>query len=106
VLAVSGVANPDSFAHQLDRLGASVLPVTYADHHHYSQGDVARLLSAAAAVDYVVTTHKDAVKLRRLWPARTRALVAHLEPAWESGGDFVSNQITDLLTRHYTPDMY
>jgi len=107
VLAVSGVADPDSFALQLAALGAVVRPVTYPDHHPYTAADVARLLSAAAAADYVVVTHKDAVKLRALWPAsRATALVAHLEPAWEGGGDFVSSQITDLLTRHYTPGMY
>jgi tetraacyldisaccharide 4'-kinase len=107
VLAVSGVANPDSFASQLARLGALVRPVTYPDHHRYGQREVASLLSAAAAVDYVVMTHKDAVKLRRLWTAsRPTPLVAHLEVAWEQGADFVADQITDLLTRHYTPGMY
>ena len=107
VLAVSSVADPDSFAHQLARLGALVRPVAHPDHHRYTAADVAPLLSAAAAVDYVVMTHKDAVKLRGLWPAsRPTALVAHLEPTWELGGDLVLDRITDLLTRYYTPDMY
>ena len=107
VLALSGVADPDSFAHQLAQLGAIVRPATHADHHSYTAGDVERLFSAASGVDYVVMTHKDAVKLRGLWPAAgPPTLVAHLELGWEAGGDLVSDQITNLLTRHYPPVMY
>lgn len=101
VLAVCAVADPASFAHQLSDLGAAVRPATRPDHHRYTAADVRRLLSAAADVDYVVMTHKDAVKLRRLWPVSAPpALVAHLELTWEWGGDLVSSWISDLLTRH------
>ncbi len=107
VLAVSGVADPDSFAHQLTCLGARVRSVSYPDHHRYTATDARRLLSAAAEVDYVVTTHKDAVKLRGLWPgSRPPVMVAHLEPRWERGVELVASLINDLLTRHYTPGMY
>ncbi|MBI2616385.1 MAG: tetraacyldisaccharide 4'-kinase [Gemmatimonadetes bacterium] len=107
VLAVSGVADPDSFAHQLICLGALVRSAPHPDHHRYAATDVGRLLSAAREVDYVVMTHKDAVKLRGLWFAsRPTVLVAHLEPTWELGGDLVVSRINDLLTRHYTPGMY
>lgn len=100
VLAVCAVADPASFAHQLTLLGAAVRLVTWPDHHAYTSADARRLLSAAADVDYVVMTHKDAVKLRRFWPASApAALVAHLELAWELGGDLVSSRIGDLLTR-------
>ena len=107
VLAVSGVADPDSFAHQLICLGARVRSDPHPDHHRYAAPDVERLLSGAAEVDYVIMTHKDAVKLRGLWSAsQPTALVAHLEPTWESGGDLVVSRINDLLTRHYTHGMY
>lgn len=100
VLAVCAVADPGSFTHQLMLLGAAVRLATWPDHHAYTSADVRRLLSAAADVDYVVMTHKDAVKLRRLWPASApTALVAHLELEWELGGDLVFGWISDLLTR-------
>jgi tetraacyldisaccharide 4'-kinase len=107
VLAVAGVADPESLAHQLSCLGALVSLVTYPDHHAYTESDIGRLVSAAANVDYVVTTHKDAVKLRGGWPAGgPPILVAHLEPQWEAGGGLVASLINDLLTRHYTLGMY
>lgn len=107
VLAASGIADPESLAHQLSDVGAQVHSISFPDHHHYTQRDARSLLSAAAEVDYVVTTHKDAVKLRGLWtPAGPEVLVAHLEPRWESGGDLVASGISDLLTGHYAPGMY
>ncbi|MBI2073492.1 MAG: tetraacyldisaccharide 4'-kinase [Gemmatimonadetes bacterium] len=88
-------------------LGALVRSAPHPDHHRYAATDVGRLLSVARDVDYVVMTHKDAVKLRGLWFAsRPTVLVAHLEPTWELGGDLVVSRINDLLTRHYTPGMY
>lgn len=107
VLAVSGIADPASFVSQITCLGARVRAASYPDHHHYTSTDVRRLLSRAAEVDYVVTTHKDAVKLRPRWPGcGPRVLVAHLELYWEAGRDLVTGLINDLLTRHYPPGMY
>ncbi len=105
VLAACGVGDPRSFAAQLAALGARVQLLAFPDHHPYSNADVRRILSAARQADYVVVTHKDAVKLRRLWPGfGPLALVAYLEVTWEQGGGLVANSISDLLTRHYDPD--
>jgi len=107
VLAISGVADPDSFAHQLASLGALVRAMPHPNHHRYSARDLSRLVSVAMGADYVVMTAKDAVKLRRLWPPPSpTALVAHLEPKWEQGERLITSRITDLLTRHYAHDMY
>jgi tetraacyldisaccharide 4'-kinase len=107
VLAVSGVADPVGFSRQLGQLGARVTAATCGNHHRYTNADVVRLSRAAGAADYVVMTHKDAVKLRPLWSrAEPQPLVAHLEPTWELGRDLVASRITDLLTRHYTLGMY
>ncbi len=99
VLAACAIADPASFAHQLTALGADVRLMAWRDHHAYAGRDVKGLLSAASDVGYVVVTHKDAVKLRRLWPVSAPpALVAHMDVEWESGGDVVSGLISDLLT--------
>lgn len=107
VLAACAIADPASFAHQLIRLGAEVRLVAQRDHHTYTAAEVGGLLSTAGDVDYVVVTHKDAVKLRRLWPGSAPgALVAHLALEWDRGLELVRGQISDLLTSYYAPSIY
>ena len=69
VLAVSAIGDPAAFAAQLAAAGAEVEPRAFADHHAYTDADVAALAARAASVDAVVCTLKDAVKLRGRWPA-------------------------------------
>ena len=74
VLAVAGIGAPDAFAAQLRAAGASVTLARFPDHHRYTDTDVARLGAQAQAVDRVVTTLKDAVKLGPRWPHHAGAL--------------------------------
>jgi tetraacyldisaccharide 4'-kinase len=69
VVAVCGVAEPELFASQLRRAGALVTLVAHDDHHAYSARDVSRVCALADGGRRVVTTAKDAVKLRPVWPA-------------------------------------
>jgi tetraacyldisaccharide 4'-kinase len=103
ILAACAIADPESFAQQLRQMGAQVQLAVWRDHHAFRSADVHALLSAAADVDYVVVTHKDAVKLRAVWPPwAPAALVAHLDVVWEGGGELVRRQLRDVLTRGYT----
>jgi len=68
VLAVSGIGDPRAFEAQLRAAGAVVDPAAFADHHAYTPADVDALAARARAVDRVVCTLKDAVKLGPLWP--------------------------------------
>jgi len=87
VVAAAGIADPQSFAAQLEALGASVQLVAYQDHQPYAADDVARLVRAAREADYVVITEKDAVKVRDRWPeGAPEPLVAALAVRWEQGG--------------------
>jgi tetraacyldisaccharide 4'-kinase len=100
VMAVCGVAEPESFAWQLGALGAEVHVRAFPDHHAYTGADVRRLLSNRGHFGYVVVTHKDAVKLRASWPpGGVPALVAHLAVEWEQGEEQVEELITRLTTR-------
>jgi len=68
VIAVCGIGNPAPFRATLERLGAKlVASLTYPDHHTYDDGDLAAIADAAKRCDaeWVVTTLKDLVKLRR-----------------------------------------
>ncbi|MBC7895541.1 MAG: tetraacyldisaccharide 4'-kinase, partial [Cytophagaceae bacterium] len=68
VLAIAGVGNPGAFFAQLRAGGVHVNAAPWPDHHAYTVADVAQLVGRVPAVEYVVCTLKDAVKLRRLWP--------------------------------------
>ena len=98
VVAAAGVADPESFAAQLEGLGARVQLQAYQDHHRYGTGDVARLARAAAAGDYVVVTEKDAVKLRGQWPGDApEPLVAVLAVRWERNGGALEQALDAVL---------
>lgn len=106
VLAVAAIADPGAFLRQLERLGPSrVEPALYPDHHPFEARDVERLVDRAGAVDYVVCTLKDAVKLGPRWPRVG-------PPLWyvsqrvvpEAGGERLDAILTDLLGRRGRPD--
>jgi tetraacyldisaccharide 4'-kinase len=64
--AFCGVGNPESFFNQLRRDGLSLaFTRAFADHHNYSQSDVAKLVAEARSTGAtgLITTAKDATKL-------------------------------------------
>ena len=72
VVAVAALADPAPFIDHLHGWGARVEAALFADHHAFT-ADEAKALAARAAGRAVVMTRKDAVKLRALLPASTRA---------------------------------
>jgi tetraacyldisaccharide 4'-kinase len=66
VLALSGIANPDSFSSLLKKCGMQVIrEQVLPDHHHYTQEDIRSIEKEGERVDWIVTTEKDMVKLSR-----------------------------------------
>jgi tetraacyldisaccharide 4'-kinase len=66
VLALSGIANPDSFSSLLKKCGMQVIKEkVLPDHHHYTQEDIRSIEEEGKGVDWIVTTEKDMVKLSR-----------------------------------------
>lgn len=85
VLAVSSVARPDRFIELVSSAcEGPVTPLAFPDHHLYRDEDVDRILDAANGAT-VVTTEKDAVKLKafshRLSAAALR-LAVKVEGGW------------------------
>jgi len=75
---VTAIARPDRVLHSLRKLGFDVVAQSwFADHYSYRAQDVARLCRQPNAV---VTTTKDAVKLRRLWPEDRPLWVCYHQP--------------------------
>jgi tetraacyldisaccharide 4'-kinase len=80
VVAVCGIGAPERFGAQLEALGARVRLFDYGDHHAYAASDVDAAVEAAGPNGLIVTTAKDAVKLRSLYRAQAPAcVVAELE---------------------------
>jgi tetraacyldisaccharide 4'-kinase len=69
VLALSGIARPDSFIKLLTSLGADIVATCiYPDHFGYKKKDLAAVFQRAAdeKVSMIVTTEKDAIRLKNL----------------------------------------
>lgn len=98
VLAASGIADPTGFRRQLEQAGARVAARAWRDHHPFTARDVAWIRRAAAKLDCVVVTGKDAAKLRGLWPdTAPEPLVARLAVGWEAGGTEVDRLLGACL---------
>ncbi|CAB4244269.1 Tetraacyldisaccharide 4'-kinase [Methylacidimicrobium sp. AP8] len=66
VVALSGIARPESFENGLRKLGAEIVYARrFADHHRFAEAEVLRVLqrAQARAAAAVITTEKDAVRL-------------------------------------------
>lgn len=65
IAALFGIADPKSFKHTLEGLGASVIKeIAFPDHYAYTYKDIQIIAGEAEGVDMVITTMKDAVKLK------------------------------------------
>ncbi|MBI5970125.1 MAG: tetraacyldisaccharide 4'-kinase [Deltaproteobacteria bacterium] len=66
VVAVSGIAAPESFAATLKELDARITKsLTYPDHHDYAENDLRDIAAVCGPNGLIVTTEKDGVKLKR-----------------------------------------
>jgi tetraacyldisaccharide 4'-kinase len=68
VHAIAAIGDPTSFVHQLEAVGATVMPALFPDHHDFTAAEAESLALAGARADITVCTLKDAVKLAHLWP--------------------------------------
>jgi tetraacyldisaccharide 4'-kinase len=91
VFLCCGIANPAAFQKTAVSLGARVVGLrAFSDHHHYCREDVVAVKSDAAEVgaELVMTTGKDAVKLRA-FPEAGEFVVLHVSVAMcEGEADF------------------
>ncbi|MNK26212.1 Tetraacyldisaccharide 4'-kinase [compost metagenome] len=79
---VSAIARPDVFEKMMREMaGISKSSLHFRDHHQYTDQDVKKILTAfkESGADFLVTTAKDAVKLRPLMPKEETLWVTDLE---------------------------
>ncbi len=77
ITLVSGIANPKPLVKQLENKGHTISQITFKDHHSYTANDAQKILAKynadESAKKLILTTEKDATKLR--------GLLAHFEDA-------------------------
>jgi tetraacyldisaccharide 4'-kinase len=67
ILALSGIAHPDSFSSLLRKCGMKIVrEAIFPDHHFYTTKDLSYIEDKAKGADGIVTTEKDMVKLKIL----------------------------------------
>lgn len=91
VLALAGIAKPQAFVDALRATGYDVVDaVTVSDHHPYSARDLSGITDRVQRlpVDYVMTTEKDLVRLRRFVPLPFRLLWVPLRVSVEPAERF------------------
>jgi tetraacyldisaccharide 4'-kinase len=99
VLALSSIADPADFEMTLARLGFTTAGcISLPDHHDYSDEDVEVVLAAARelSVDAIVTTEKDAVRLRP-WTSRVPLVALGIELDVTRGGRLLAAAIERVL---------
>jgi tetraacyldisaccharide 4'-kinase len=79
MVAFAGIGRPEKFFQSLRDLGADVVATKgFGDHHTYTAGEIARLISKARAHNAeLVTTEKDFVRLTRTEREGIRAMPVH-----------------------------
>lgn len=101
---VSGIGHAASFKNIVEQLGLKMLDeVAYPDHHRYTNEEVAQLRRRAAELnaDVVITTEKDAGKLRALLtPRDTGWWAVRLKTEWTAGEAALRHMILNKLSRN------
>ncbi len=96
VVVATAIARPDLLLAQLMQAGINVQAfLAYPDHYEYMPEDAA-LITARAADHLLVTTAKDAVKLRWLMPEQTMFVVEQ-QVVFESAEDDLLSAVDKIL---------
>ena len=96
VIALSGVAKPDRFEAMVEGLlGGEVISLAYPDHHEYSSDDILSITTTAGERT-VVTTEKDAVKLRELQVSLPRVRVLTLDVRLDEEGSALRDALRSV----------
>jgi tetraacyldisaccharide 4'-kinase len=100
-LALSSIADPADFERTLARLRMNVRGrLALPDHHNYSGDDVDVVVEAAREVgaDTILTTEKDAVRLRP-WRSRVPLVALGIELEITHGKELLVEALNEVLSR-------
>ncbi len=95
VLAVSGVAEANTFYEMIREQDAELVGVLeYPDHHDYTAADWQAISNAARHAEMIITTEKDLVKLDRFPFARDSLYALRLEVSMD---EHESARLLDMI---------
>ena len=100
LLTVSGIAQPDGFRKMLESLEGNLTgSLEFADHHDYSINDVHNILKKQDELkpDFIVTTEKDAVKLRQFSELSNSVWILEIEVHPEESWNAFFEKFLDTL---------
>lgn len=69
ILLIAGIANPAPLEQEIEKLGAKVTLMQYADHHNFCNSDINEIAAKYNKLNgskMILTTEKDATRLRRI----------------------------------------
>ena len=93
VVVLAGIGEPTQFLKDLQRAGIIVKDqILYPDHHNYSQAELDQALDRRekSKTSYVLTTEKDAVRLRGLESGLHRVLVVSIKAKARDPASFIN----------------
>ena len=100
LVALSGIAKPDGFRKMLENLKGNIINnLEFADHHNYSNNDVQKILKKNNEInpDYIMTTEKDAVKLRPFPELKDSVWILEIEVQPEESWNIFFESFLDTL---------
>ena len=104
IAALAGIANPDYFEWMIKNLGAGIEErFYYPDHYQYKSSDMTHIAKRCSAKDIrlVITTEKDAVRLKRLenMPPEIEILILRIDCRINSNEEALVNRLNSILRR-------
>ena len=101
LLITSGIAQPKGFERLIEQQGIeSIAKIKFPDHHDYRREDVQKILEEQQKLkpDYMLTTEKDAVKLRNFAELGEKIWVIEMEMIPDKlWNDFFSEFLRDTF---------
>lgn len=102
VASLSGIAQPESFEHNLVRLGSElVYSKRFADHHRFTQQEVLNAInrSKKRQAEMIITTQKDAVRFPKIDRRDLPILFMRVEIKIVSGADDFQDCVRKICFR-------
>ncbi|NOY85197.1 MAG: tetraacyldisaccharide 4'-kinase [Nitrospirae bacterium] len=96
VLPFCGIGNPDAFLAQLRRLGANLASAhIFEDHHDYKKSDLEKIINSVNENNniWIVTTEKDAVKIKPLMTETTKIYALRIGPVFKKGSENILERL-------------
>ncbi|HHZ83216.1 MAG TPA: tetraacyldisaccharide 4'-kinase [Nitrospirales bacterium] len=101
-IAFCGIANPNSFSTMLENAGLTIQELlSFPDHWRYTSEDLQKIWDSTegCAPKMMVTTEKDAVKIRHRLAQSLDVFATRIELEWVKGQQLIEQHLMDAVDR-------